>query len=302
MNAVDATRLRYFLMVVDEGHVGRAATRLGISQPSLSQQIQRLEHEIGVELFRRHPKGVELTEQGKVLDREARPAFAALVAAVCAARQTAPGDVVQIAVPNGAFARHPAVLAVVEVARRTLGACEVTFTPALTAEAIALVRAGRVDLAFVYAPLDDIDMDAIPMFSDAPAVVLPADHVLTEQAELSIAALEPYPILWWERDALPGTHDGLVAACRRAGFEPRLIDVPDIPGLLGSMLADGAGVSLISEFVARSMADPNVVWRPLSRPRVILNGLLIWSRLAPTPVARRLVAALASDERSVSAG
>ena len=66
----------------------------------------------------------------------------------------------------------------------------------------------------------------------------------------------PYPILWWERDALPGTHDALVSACRRAGFEPRLIDIPDVPGVLGKMLADGVGVSVISEFVAKASTDP----------------------------------------------
>jgi DNA-binding transcriptional LysR family regulator len=297
-----ATRLRYFLVLADEGHVGRAAIRLGITQPSLSQQIRRLEREIGVELFRRHPKGVALTDPGVVLEREARPAFDALVAAVRAAQQAEPGQPLRIAVPNEAFARHPAVVALLELAHRTLGGCEVSFVSALTVEAIAAVRAGRVDVAFIYDPLDDTDMGAVPAFTDAPAVMLPADHILAEQRELSIEALAPYPILWWERDALPGTHDALVAACRRAGFEPRLIDVPDMPGLLGSMLAQGAGVSVISEFVAKSMADPGVVWRPLIRPRVILNGLMIWSRLTPTPVARKVVVALEAAASGSSGG
>jgi len=297
-----ATRLRYFLVLADEGHVGRAAIRLGITQPSLSQQIRRLEREIGVELFRRHPKGVALTDPGVVLEREARPAFDALVAAVRAAQQAEPGQPLRIAVPNEAFARHPAVVGLLELAHRTLGGCEVSFVSALTVEAIAAVRAGRVDVAFIYDPLDDTDMGAVPAFTDAPAVMLPADHILAEQRELSIEALAPYPILWWERDALPGTHDALVAACRRAGFEPRLIDVPDMPGLLGSMLAQGAGVSVISEFVAKSMADPGVVWRPLIRPRVILNGLMIWSRLTPTPVARKVVVALEAAASGSSGG
>jgi hypothetical protein len=71
--------------------------------------------------------------------------------------------------------------------------------------------------------------------------VLPADHVLAEQDELTVEALAPDPIPWWERDAPPGTHDALVPARRRAGFEPRLIDVPDVPGVLGKMLADSSG-------------------------------------------------------------
>lgn len=294
MENVDATRLRYFLTVAEERHVGRAAARLGIAQPSLSQQIRRLEQEIGTPLLRRHPKGVELTEAGRVLDRQARPAYASLVAAVHAARAVPGPPVVRIGISNAAFAAHPAVAAAAEAARRALGGADIEYVSALTAEAVRLVRAGSVDVAFVYDPLEDTEVDAVPAFLDAPVVVLPAGHVLAEQDELTIEALAPYPILWWERDALPGTHDALVSACRRAGFEPRLIDVPDVPGVLGKMLADGVGVSVISEFVARASGDPQVVWRPLIRPRVILNGLMIWSRTSPTPAAQALVDALES--------
>jgi DNA-binding transcriptional LysR family regulator len=292
MEIVDATRLRYFLVLAEEGHVGRAAARLGITQPSLSQQIRRLEADIGTPLFRRHPKGVALTDPGVVLECEARPALDALVAAVRAARGVAGRQVVRIAVSNAAFAQHPAVVAAADAAMRALGGADIDYVCALTSEAVRLVRAGSVDVAFVFDPLEDTEVEAVPAFVDAPVVVLPATHVLAEQAELTIEALAPYPILWWERDALPGTHDALVSACRRAGFEPKLIDVPEVPGVLGKMLADGVGVSVISEFVARASTDPNVAWRPLIRPRVILNGLMIWSRHAPTPCAQALLAAL----------
>jgi DNA-binding transcriptional LysR family regulator len=294
MDTVDGTRLRYFFVLADEGHVGRAAARLGIAQPSLSQQIRRLERELGVTLFRRHPKGVDLTEAGARLDREARPAYRALADAVHGLRAgSGTGAVgIRIGVCHAVFAEHPAVAAVAGIAGTATGASDVEYVSALNSEAIALVRGGRLDVAFIYDPLEDTEVDALPAFTDAPAVVLPADHVLAEQDVLTIDELGPYPILWWERDAIPGTHDALVAACRRAGFDPHLIDVPDIPGVLGAMLAEGAGVSVISEFVARANTDPAIVWRPLIRPRVILNGLMIWSRANPTPVASAIVTAV----------
>jgi len=289
MDAVDATRLRYFFVVADEGHIGRAAARLGITQPSLSQQIQRLEREVGTALFRRHPKGVDLTDAGVRLDRDARPAYVALAAAVRGIRVGGRTEV-RIGVSHAVFATHPAVASVAELATTALGGAEIVFVPALTADAVGQVRAGALDVAFIYDPLEDTDVDALLAFTDAPVVVLPARHVLAEQDELSIDELAPYPILWWERDAIPGTHDALVAACRRAGFEPDLIEVPDIPGVLGRMLAEGAGVSVISEFVARANTDPDVVWRPLIRPRVVLNGLMIWSRRSPTVPAQAILA------------
>lgn len=276
--------------------MGRAAARLGITQPSLSQQIHRLERETGLVLFRRHPKGVELTEPGIVLAREARPALEALAAAVRMAQRADVPEQLRVVVPNAAFAAHPAVAGVVATAAAALGGAEVRYASALTAEAASLLRSGQADVAVVFAPLDDADMDAVPVFTDTPAVALPVDHLLAEHDELAIAALAPYPILWWERATIPASHDTLVAACRRAGFEPRLIEIPDVPGLLAAMLADGAGVSVISEFVARSLDDPRIVWRPLIRPHMVLNGLLAWPHAAPTRAARA-VAAAASGAR-----
>lgn len=293
METIDGTRLRYFFVLADEGHVGRAAARLGIAQPSLSQQIRRLEDELGAVLFVRHPKGVALTEAGVRMDRTARPAYIALADALREVRAPSPVAPARIGVMHGSFATHPAVAAAARAATSGAGAREIEYVCALNAEAIAQVRSGALDVAFIYDPLEDTEVDALPVFTDAPAVVLPVDHVLAEQDALAIDELAPFPILWWEREAIPGTHDALVSACRRAGFEPQLIDIPDVPGVLGTMVAEGVGVSVISEFVARAMDDPALIWRPLTRPRVILNALMIWSRRTPTPIAQAIVAALA---------
>ncbi len=193
MEAVDATRLREFFVAAEEGQVGRAAARVGIAQPSLSQQIRRLEHEIGTPLFRGHPKGVDLTEAGAALEREAPPAYAALVAAVRGARAVRQRRVVRVGVPLGGFAQHPSVVAVADAATPVFGGAELEYVAALTAEAVRLVRDGRVDIAFVYGPLEDTEVDAVPAFVDVPVVVLPAGHVLAEQAELTIEAPRAVP-------------------------------------------------------------------------------------------------------------
>ena len=177
MDTVDGTRLRYFFVLADEGHVGRAAARLGIAQPSLSQQIRRLERDLGVTLFRRHPKGVDLTEAGARLDREARPAYRALADAVRGVRVGSATAAVRIGVCHAVFAEHPAVAAVADIAGTAIGASDVEYVSALNSEAIGLVRSGALDVAFIYDPLDDTEVDAVPAFTDVPAVVLPADHV-----------------------------------------------------------------------------------------------------------------------------
>ena len=257
MEIIDATRLRYFLAVADEGHVGRAAARLGIAQPSLSQQMRRLEEDVGTPLLRRHPKGVDLTEAGAVLARDARPAYAALEAAVLRARarrRVAPSCGSASAIPRLRATRpsRPRPLP----RRGRCGARRSSTSARSTSEAVRLVRTGGVDVAFVYDPLEDTEVDAVPAFVDTPVVVA-AGRARAGRAGVSSPSRRSRPIRSSGGSATRSRDP------RRArvglpprGFEPQLIDIPDVPGVLGTMLAEGVGVSVISEFVARSIDDP----------------------------------------------
>src|SRR5260370_39573741 len=105
---MELRHLRYFVAVAEEGHVTRAAERLGIQQPPLSQQIRALETELEVQLFRRMPRGMELTQAGEALFAEARAILDRIEHAVAAARRTARGEAGRIAIgftSSGSF--HP---------------------------------------------------------------------------------------------------------------------------------------------------------------------------------------------------
>jgi DNA-binding transcriptional LysR family regulator len=239
---------------------------------------------------------VRLTEAGRVLAEGARPALASLEAAVHAAVAAGTAaSVLRVAVPRREFARHPPVAGIVGRARAVTPGLAVEYLPALGADAEAAVAGGRADVGFVYAPVQDDGLDGLPAFPDEVLVALPRGHPLADRDVVALEDLAGGPIVTWSQRAMPGERDGVLAACRRAGFEPRFVEAPDAPGALGRMVADGVGPALVSAAWAGTRLDRGLLVRPLVRPRVFLTCMLVWRRGAPAASARPLVEALRAE-------
>jgi DNA-binding transcriptional LysR family regulator len=147
---LDARLLRYFVTVAEEGHVTRAAERLGIQQPPLSQQIRVLEERVGATLLRRKARGVELTDAGRAMLQHARDALAGIDRAVDAARRAARGEEGRIAIgmaPTAPF--HPLVPQAIRAFRQVYPSVAVSLEEALTDELVDRLAAGHIDVAVV---------------------------------------------------------------------------------------------------------------------------------------------------------
>jgi DNA-binding transcriptional LysR family regulator len=188
---LETRELAYFLAVADELHFGRAATRLGIAQPSLSKAIRNLERRLGTRLLERSSRAVALTPAGEVLASEARHALDAVSAAGrrtrrAGARQRclilamkAGGDAGLLPGVLAAYNREPAALPV-----------EVIFEP----DRAQLLRDGRADVAFLYRHDDSRGLDTEPLLTEAPMAVLPAAHPLADRDGLRMAELRGEPL------------------------------------------------------------------------------------------------------------
>lgn len=150
---VDLRRLRYLLTLAGERHFGRAAALLGIAQPSLSQQIARLEEEVGARLVDRDVRPVALTAAGRVLVEAAGPALDELDAAVSEARRVAGvGRALRVGLPRRAYVRHPRIARLLAETRARLPGSRVEIHELLTREAVLALERGSLDAAVVYAP------------------------------------------------------------------------------------------------------------------------------------------------------
>lgn len=265
--ALDLRQLRYFVAVAEEGHVTRAAERLGMQQPPLSQQIKALEAQLGLQLFRRKPRGVELTDGGAALFEEARAILARLDQAERAAHSAARGErgALRVGVaPTAPF--HPFVPQVIRAFREAYPGVAVSLDECLSRQAVQGLKEARLDAAFVRAELPPGDLALHRLIEEPMVVALPAAHAAAREAAtpLPLAALAGESFIAFARVEGPGMFDATLAACLRAGFVPRVgQEAPRITSTLG-LVATGLGIALVPASVSRVQMD-GVAYRALAR-------------------------------------
>jgi DNA-binding transcriptional LysR family regulator len=291
--AIHLRHLRYFVVVAEEGHISRAAERLGMQQPPLSQQIRAIERELDVQLFLRRPRGVVLTEAGQAFLKEARATLAQLDHALETTRRTARGEQGRLSLgmtPTAPF--HPLVPRTVREFRENFPRVLVTLEEALSDGLLERLRAERMDVAFIRNIVTDPSGLVItPLLDEIMVAALPSGHVLAlggDDVPLEVASLAGEVFILIGPPG-SGIHDRTVAACQAAGFSPRVGQVaPRITSTLG-LIAAGLGVSMVPTSMRR-MAMDGVTYRPLTGPMEPRAILSLASRRGDTSaVIRRFV-------------
>lgn len=262
---MDIRHFRYFLTVAEEGHITRAAERLGMQQPPLSQQIKAMETELNVQLFRRLPRGVELTEAGRALLPEARAIISGVEEAVAKTKRTARGEEGALSVGFTSSAPfHPFIPQVIRRYRERFPKVELILEEAGTAEMAEALKAERLDAAFVRSPVADRTGLAIHALVQEPMLLaVPQDHRLaTATAPVGLQQLADEPFILYRRTAGQGLYDAIMQACRSAGFEPVIAQqAPRIVSTL-NLVAAGLGVT-IAPASLRQLGMDGVVFREL---------------------------------------
>lgn len=288
---MDLRRLRYFVAVAEEGHVTRASERLGMAQAPLSQQIKTLEREMGAQLFRRRPRGVELTDAGAALLVEARAILARIVDAEAVVRRAARGEEgrVRIGFTNSACF-HPATSVAIAVFRAAAPQVALSFDQAGTSVLIERLQKGEVDAAFIRTATARPEGVALHLLADEPMIAaLPAAHPLAAASAVALADLAGETFVAYPRAEGAGLYDAIIAACHGAGFSPRIgHETPQMIATL-SLVAAGLGVSIVPASLTRMRLD-GVEYRPLAgepQPRAQLN--LAIRRGDPSAAVRRFV-------------
>jgi DNA-binding transcriptional LysR family regulator len=216
---VELRQLHYFVVLAEELHFGRAAERLHIVQPAVSQQLRRLEAELGATLVARSTRRVALTDAGLRFLPEARAVLAAADRARASFARDAAPSTVRLGTSTGVGARLPALLA--QLRRRVPGASvELVRVPA--GERLRRVADGTLDAALLRGTAGHAGVQTVAVWTDPIAVALPSAHPLAAASTIEVAALAELPVRLPPRDANPALVDLVIGACRAAGFEPRL--------------------------------------------------------------------------------
>ncbi|MFD1561170.1 LysR substrate-binding domain-containing protein [Paraburkholderia silviterrae] len=288
---MELRHLRYFVVVAEERHFTRAAERLGIGQPPLSLQIQRLEREIGAQLFRRLSRGVELTEAGELLFENARQVLA-LVDRTCAdVQRLARGEMGHLRVGfAGATYFHSLVPAIIREYRGQHPDVTVSPEQSNTPSLVDGLLEGRVDVAFIRPPIlsaDELEVELL--VKEDMVVVLPHTHPLARAgAPVPLNALAVETFILFPRTVGAGLYDAVTGACERAGFMPRLgQEAPQITSIV-PMVGAGFGVSIVPRSTSQIRTD-EVVYLPISGDAPTAPISLAWRRHDQSPVVRRFL-------------
>jgi DNA-binding transcriptional LysR family regulator len=242
---MELRHIRYFLAVAEEQHFTRAAAKVGIGQPPLSQQIKDLEAEIGTALFRRVAHGAELTPAGEAFLEMVQGMPALAERGKHAARRASRGEIGSLRVGFTASSAFNAVVpTAIRAFRRAYGDVELTLEESNTTRLVAGLEEGSLDAAFLH----DAGIGALQLrlLSQEPMVAaLPASHPAAAQPAVDLAALKLDPFLLFPRPIGPTLYDSIIGACRKAGFDPVIRQlVPQLSSVIALVAAD-LGVSIV---------------------------------------------------------
>jgi DNA-binding transcriptional LysR family regulator len=261
---VELRQLRYFVAVAEELHFRRAAERLHISQPPLSQQIRALEDELGFALLVRTRRRVSLTPAGEAFLRDARALLGELEGAIATARRIDTGQTGRLRINFVGSALFSIVPGTVERFRRSRPAVELELRERPTADQLRAVRSGLADVGLVRPPIeDDGELNVQTVLRERTVAALPGAHALAGFSRVPLRRLAAEPLVLFPRDQAPGFHDLLIEALAGARSAPRVIqDAPEMLTIIG-LVAAGVGVSLVPASVSRLALD-GVTYRPVS--------------------------------------
>jgi DNA-binding transcriptional LysR family regulator len=288
---VEIRQLEYFVAVAEEGGFGRAAERLHIVQPAVSQLVRRLERELGLRLFDRTSRRIRITAAGERLLPEARAVLAAVSRARAVAAEIREGGegVLRLGTGPAPDARLYAALDDLAAIAPQLRVRVIKMT---VTDRLAAVRSGELDVVLVRAMTSAAGLEMVPLWTDPLYVALPAHHQLAEQTVVRLEQLGELPLRLAPHDTNPPFHDLITAACRDAGIAPP--PGPPFTDLQGT-LTDIATDPLPSWTIIYPVGDLPPARRIAFRP---VEGLRITTSLAvppgpPIPPLRHLLDALA---------
>jgi DNA-binding transcriptional LysR family regulator len=298
MRIMDLRRIRYFIVLSEELHFGRAAQRLSMAQPPLSQQIRVLEEELGARLFERSNRRVELTAAGKALLPEARTLVAQAERAGTVAQRAQRGELGELRVGFTGSAAFSAVIPqLIFEYRRRLPGMHLRLEELTTKQQLTAMLERRMDVAFVRGtapPELPPTLQATRLFEDALVAVLPSQHPLASRGgALSVGALKDEAFVMYPRESGTGVYDQIIALCQQAGFAPQVAQEARESPTIVALVAAGLGVALVPASL-RSINVNGVAYRPL-REKGARSAMWLVLRSGDLPPQEALFGTLARE-------
>ena len=284
--------LRYFVAVAEELNFTRAAARLHIAQPPLSQQIRQLEEELGARLFDRTKHEVRLTEAGRAALGEARQTLAQAERVAIAARRVSEGVSGRLRLGFPGSFPHTTLPEMLRAFRAKFPGVQLNLQECSTEEQLELLAAGKIDVGFVRLPVEGApeSLALKPILREPLILALPKKHTLARRAKVPVRALAGEPFILFPRHAAPGLYDQIEALCRRAGFKPLVAQEATQIQTIISLVSAGLGVAIVPRSM-QTLHREQVVYRPLGGRSVMTEMAIAYEKGNPSLALRSFLGA-----------
>lgn len=294
---IELRHLRYFLAVADELHFGRAAARLGIAQPPLSQQIQRLERLLDTRLFERTSRRVQLTDAGRAFLQEASRVIQGVESAVQAAHRAGRGETGELRVAFAATVMFLALPRIIREFRDRFPRVHLDLREMPTGPQLSGLKAGDIDIGFVREPRPDPELEIVTVMREPLRIAIHLGNRLAGRTRLAVRDLAEEPFVLFPEELAPGLHAQVIGLCRNAGFTPRIVEESRELYTSVSLVEAGVGVSILPASVEK-LGWHNVRYFSIPAPAGETRIAAAWRRDRDRPV----VAAFMGVVREVVGG
>lgn len=303
---MELRHLRYFVTLAEELHFGRAAARLYIVQPALSKQVAALEKELGVELFVRTKRQVEITPAGLALLEDARQILSQVEGARLRAQMSSRGEVGHLEIGFAAPVIFDPMPTMLRAFRREFPSVCLSLRQVHTREVVSGLLSRDLHIVFTRLPVSAVgDLQVQPLVEESVLVALPNDHPFASRESVALGDLAHEDFILISRSEEPEVHDAHIAACVAAGFMPRLAHQVDGTHVAVELVAIGLGICFVPSAMELA-AHPGVTYRPLTSPTPRITFGAIWHPDRLEPVLKNFLELepwrLGRDEESVRPG
>jgi DNA-binding transcriptional LysR family regulator len=284
---IDLRQLRHFVAVAEELHFGRAAARLHMTQPPLSQSIQALETALGCGLFSRTRRSVQLTSAGQALLPEAQRLLQQASALPALVRRAALGESGRLTLAFVSTADYSVLPSLLREFRTAYPQVQIELREATTDIQLEDLAQGRIDAGLLIPPLPErlkAELDYVPLLNEPLVAALP-QTVAKGKGALRLRSLNELPLIIFPREIAPALHDAILGCFRDAGLTPHIgqeaIQMQTIVGLVSA----GMGMALVPQSVS-NLKRPGVGYRSLQDKTPLVETGLAWRRDNVSPVLR----------------
>lgn len=286
---MELRHLRYFVAVAEELSFTRAAARLRTAQPSLSQQIRRLEKSLGVNLLDRSRQHVALTHAGRIFLQQAKDILARVEHAGRLTKQAAEGRAGELSVGTFPSADVRILPALRPLVAEHMPDVRLILHSKYAIDPLAGLNSGALDAAFMRGPLEADGLEAVELLREQLVIVLPSHHPLARRKTIPVKSLDDLPCITMERRLSPPLHDAAASLYREAKIRMHAVSSAD--NVLGhlKLVQEGLGFALLPDSIS-ALLPPGVTFRPLDCDPVPTVAVLVaWKAGNDSRLVRELV-------------